>query len=70
MHSPISGSLSVIKHFQAWDFLSKDFHSNGHEQTAVIFVAAGGVHRKEYQQEDQYDDASHTAFGHAVTHFG
>lgn len=57
-------------HFQAWDFLSKEFDSNGHEQAAVISITAGGVYNQEHHQEDEYDDANHAAFGHtAPAHF-
>lgn len=57
-------------HFQAWDFLSKELHSDGHEQAAVISITAGGVYNQEYHQEDEYDDANHAAFGHAApAHF-
>lgn len=49
--------------------MSKKFHSNGHEQAAVISVAAGGVYSQKYHQEDNYDDANHAAFGHAAACF-
>lgn len=67
---PISGCLSIFKRFEAWDFLTKEFHSDGHEQAAAVSVAAGGVYHQEYHQEDHHDDASHAAFGHAAAaHF-
>lgn len=67
-YSPIGGYLSVFKHFEAWDFLSKEFH-DGHEQAAAISVAAGDIYHQEYHQEDHHDDANHAAFGHAVAHW-
>lgn len=67
---PICGSLYILEHFQAWDFLSKEFDGDGHEQATVISVAAGGVYSQEYHQEDDDDDANHAAFGHAAAaHF-
>lgn len=67
---PISGSLSLFKHFEAWDFLSKEFDGDGHEQATAISIAAGGVDHQENDQEDHHDDANHAAFGHAAAaHF-
>lgn len=67
---PICGSISIFKHFEAWHFVSKQFHSDGHEQAAVISVAAGGVYYQEHHQEDDHDGADHTAFSHtAAAHF-
>lgn len=67
---PISGSLSFFEHFEARDFLSKEFDGDGHQQAAAISVAAGGVDHQENHQEDQHDDANHAAFGHAAAaHF-
>ena len=67
---PVCGSISIFKHFEAWDFVPKEFHSDGHEQAAVISVAAGGVYYQEHHQEDDHDDADHTAFSHtAAVHF-
>lgn len=67
---PIGGSLSIFNHFEAWDFLSKEFHSDGHEQAAAISIAASDVYHQEYHKEDQHDDANHAAFGHALAvHF-
>lgn len=62
------GSFSYFKHLEARDFLSKDLHGDGHQQAAVISVAAGGVYHQEYHQEDHHDDGNHVAFGHAA-HF-
>lgn len=67
---PVCGSISIFKHFEAWHFVSKEFHSNGHEQATVISVAAGGVYYQEHHQEDDHDGANHTAFSHtAAAHF-
>lgn len=63
---PIRGPLCIFESFQAWDVLSKEFHSDGHEQAALISVAAGGVYSQEHHQEDEYDDANHAAFGQAA----
>lgn len=69
LYLPISGSLSVLRHFHARDFLSKELHRDGHEQAAVISVAAGDVNHQEYHQENHHDDGNNPAFGHA-TRFG
>ena len=66
---PISGSLSIFKPFEARDFLSKDFHIDGHEQATVVSVAAGGVNHQEHHQKDHHDDANHAALGHTAGHF-
>lgn len=43
-HLPVSGPVSFFNPLEARNFLSKEFHSNEHEQTAAISVAAGGVY--------------------------
>lgn len=65
---PISGSISLLKHFHSWDIMSKEFHTDGHEQATSISVTACGVYHQEYHQEDHHDNANHTAFGDAVAH--
>lgn len=66
----ISGLLSFIKQFQTLDFVSKDFHSNEHEQATLISVEAGGVYDQEHHQEADHDNDNHGAFGHTATaHF-
>lgn len=58
--------FSFFSHFEAWNFLSEEFHSDGHEKATVIFVAAGGVYCQENHQENDHDDANHAAFGHTA----
>lgn len=66
---PICASVCASKHFEARNFLAKEFYGDGHEQATVVSVAAGGIHGQEYQQEEDYDDGDNAAFGHAAAHF-
>lgn len=63
-HLPIFTSFFQL--FDYWNFLPKELHGNAHEQAAVVSVAAGGIDSNEYHQEDDHDDANHSAFGHAA----
>lgn len=66
---PISVSLSLLHHFKAWNLLSEQLHSDGHEQTTAVSVAAGGIYHQKHNHENDHDDANHAAFGHAAAHF-
>ena len=64
--SPVSAPRPFLQHFEAWNFLSKEFHSDGHEEAAAVCVAAAGVYHQKHQQEDHHDDGNHGAFGHGT----
>lgn len=63
---PITSCLSILEHFHAWHLLSKQLHSDGHEQPTSVSVAAAGVNHQEDHQEDHQDNANHAALGHAA----